>query len=928
MQRTVFRAVIAICTGLIGFTSGGCDGGSDDPGVHTSGRPWVKEQEFRDDPLLHATPDQTVILDLPPAPTRAVSTVQRKTFPYLVRDVDQGSFSFCIPTGASELNVIELESDSGSTVFRSERGGACPPIELRSGRYHLHLDYDTASVAPGGTTAFFYRPEQPRVLDSAEASAPSWNFFTFKAPDGNYVGLANPESNPGAVAAIYEAVAPQTIFLTGNLGIMGSSTCTPDTPSIAPFADTPVAGLAWFPSKEAATLIPDSELLSIDIGASATDVTNACTAASDHNDFGGCVITPSIQDLGSYRINLFNEDRCITGVTGWPIYLDAFNVVRLQPNTQNSATEFTVDYTGTLCSGGTCSSADLDLQQGEVAVFAECGFKGPAIVFAADVPDFSVYNDAPTDPTAGFVYGIKDNTAASIMIGPGTFVELWTHTGGASGNTLYGVPQNTDCLSGTPVDGQVSQMKIVSATTYIADTGGCVNCNLTGVDLSGENYASLNFTNAIFSGANLSDTKFTSAKLANASLAGTGIQLSGTDFTDAGLACADFSGLDLTGATFGGSSQDLGTNFDCRLNLASATFDFSDFPIADWRYLEMTGSTVNNVPDTLSSSSAPVDLSGAMLGGVTWLESKSLDFVNLGCFAGTSASGAVCPAQGANTAVCTTLTGTVLTSASLTNSCLDTVSLQGAFLNFANLDASDLTNASLQAKTNGVPARLAGAFLRDATLAGANLTGVTMTNANFFQGSGSASAAGATMTAANLSGAYLAGADFGDATLQGTTWTGAVLVGANFNGADLSQDPSTTATSTFDGAYMEGSVFVAANTNVADVNFLNTYWDLSGDSVSLNFLLPAKNLAFAGYWGDPSDPECVQASYPNSVFPTSGPPTTTDADNTCPNGDPGSCDAVWENPVVPIGQATPPSAVNPALPGTCTEVDILWQFGS
>ena len=167
-------------------------------------------------------------------------------------------------------------------------------------------------------------------------------------------------------------------------------------------------------------------------------------------------------------------------------------------------------------------------------------------MFAADVADFSVYNDTPTDKDKGFVYGIRDNAAASIIPGPGTLVELWTDTGSSSDNTVYGVPENVACLSDTPVDGKVSQMKIVSAKQYITDTGGCDNCNLAGINLSDTDLGEKSFINASFNSANLNGTSFKNATLKNTDFSGSGTQLDGTDFSSASLECTNFSSTDLT----------------------------------------------------------------------------------------------------------------------------------------------------------------------------------------------------------------------------------------------------------------------------------------------------------------------------------------------------------------------------------------------
>jgi uncharacterized protein YjbI with pentapeptide repeats len=933
------RTSIALLA-MAGLLLGGCsssnnnanDGAVSDD-VTTVDRPWVKEAEFRQDESLYATLEQTVIFDLEPS-SGENSALQRNTSRLVVSTTQR--LRICLPPQGPHLRALEIVSREGETVLRLQRGDGCSVADLSVGRYLLHLFHDTTTVERPGETAFFRWSNPPRVVrDSVEAADPDWDFLTFKAPNGKYVGLANPESNPGAVAAIYDTVTPATVFLKGDLGVLASPSCQPGSLSLAPFSETPVAGLGWFPATTQSTLFPDDELLAIQIDATAAAATSACNNAR-MNTFGACVVSFAITDLANYGINLASTDNCLLAETT-PINIDAFEVVKIASSAGAPATEFTVDYTGYLCGDngqpGTCSAAELNLQAGEVAVFADCNFTGPAIVFAADVPDFSAYDEAPTDPTGGYVYGIKDNAMGSVMVGHDTLVELWENPGGPDGNTVLGVPENIACLNGTALQDKVSQLSIVSVKQYIVDTGGCDNCNLTGVDLSDTDLSGKSFVNTIFASATLNDTSFKSAVLRQTVFAGSGTRIDDADFSGAALECTNFSKLDLTVATFG--DNPFTTDFSCRLNLVSATFDYTTFAVADWRYFAMTASVVNNVPDTLSSATTPLDLSGAEIGKVSWLRGKALDYVNLGCYAGTVVSNG-CPNSGSR--VCSTLTSAQLNGASLTHACLDSASLQGADLTSANLELADFTGAVMVSDVNDAAATLDGAFLRDATLANSNLTGASMNNVSFYAANSGADASGATMTDADLSGAYLFGADFSDATLRGTNWSNAMLATVDFSGANLSANSSGFA-STFVGAYMQGAVFNGASV-VNGVDFQSTYWGLddSGQTTmgTLNYLLRSGNIAFTGasmYLNQGVSDQCVQADYPNIVLGTSGPPMTTDDTVTCPNGDRGPCTVqAWNTPIVPFSGSgsQKQAATDPAFPtaSTCTAstVNIFWSF--
>jgi hypothetical protein len=179
------------------------------------------------------------------------------------------------------------------------------------------------------------------------------------------------------------------------------------------------------------------------------------------------------------------------------------------------------------------------------------------------------------------------------------------------------------------------------------------------------------------------------------------------------------------------------------------------------------------------------------------------------------------------------------------------------------------------------------------------------------------------MTGAKFNNAYMAGADFSGATLQSTEWNQAVLVGANFTNADLSKNETSDEVTDFGNAYLHGTVF--ANATVTDVDFDGSYWDLSQavTTPKINIELQISNLGFAGYWNAPSAPECVQAAYtPSSSTPL------TDASNLCPDGSLGPCGNKWEDAPIPIGETTPPGAIDPGLPGSCTTTDLCWGIES
>jgi uncharacterized protein YjbI with pentapeptide repeats len=378
--------------------------------------------------------------------------------------------------------------------------------------------------------------------------------------------------------------------------------------------------------------------------------------------------------------------------------------------------------------------------------------------------------------------------------------------------------------------------------------------------------------------------------------------------------------LDIAFTDTASISGRIATDLSCRLGLAGSSLHIDTLPPDLWRYADLTDATIVGAPGaTLSSTEQPLDLTGAILDGVR-LSGTVLDGARLGC--ATTSNGAV---------LCTSLKATDLSGASLKAATLTGARLQGASLSGANLDGADLTSAKLLGLSGGSPATLSGAFLRGAKLAKADLTGVIANYVNFYSIDGvTADATDAVMTGAKFNNAYMAGADFAGATLQSTEWTQAVLVGANFTNADLSKNETAGEVTDFGNAYLHGAVF--ANANVADANFDGSYWDLDTANTTLNIQLQRGNLGFAGYWNDPSAAECVQAAYPNPSYPSPSTPAT-DSSNTCPDGGLGDlvngCNGVWEDAGIPIGEATPPGAVAPALPGSCTsEPDLCWLIVS
>ncbi len=850
--------------------------------VTTNTRPWLEEAEFGQDPLLHATANQTVVLDLESrgddtgdtgdffSPRGGWGPIRDNRFRFLVEEPQK--FSFCIPEDEPSIVLLTVKENRdgwfhrGSIVVRSRPGGPCEPVSLAPGSYTVDVYHDSRTVPPGGKKAFLHRPQQARLLGSSQNDFTSAAWFTFKGPNGKFVGLS------GSLKSTVTAVAPLELWLLAPDSTMrnqgnGSTVAALDHGGIEPLVTVP------------------------------------------YTDYPGYYIQQfHVTDLGSGQFTLTTSDPLGQGA----VNLGGSDPTELVRNfVDTTPTTFTVDFKAFQCD--TCDSATLPLQEGEVALFAGCDYKGPAFVFQADAPDLSVYNNAAPE------FAIGDNMVSSVRLGPNALAVLFEDA--QFGGTALGIREDTPCLDATPLGNGAASSVLVTTDIkrFVVASDACENCNLTGIDLSNEDLTAGMFSETIFSEANLTNTIFKEAKLDHATLSQA--TLSGTDFTGAVLNCTDLSETDLSTVALD-YDPTITTDFSCRLNLSGTRLPIDALSFSSWRYLNLTDATIlGGEGATLSTLADPLDLSGAILSGVTGLSGVILDGADLGC---------ATPAAAEKN--CTQLIDTDLSKASLIQANLADAAMNGATLNQANLEKADLSGAQLSKSPNtGFSAKLNGAYLKNANLAQANLGGATLKNANWyssFEGVCSnwigtcASGEGANLSNADLEGAYLNGLDLSGATLQGANLAGALLIGANFTQANLSGDTTIGASMYLTGAFLQGVDFTdTVSTDGAD--FTSAYVDLTTpNGQTMVFQLPADNLGFTGYGKDPDEPECVYFSY-TTQFKTLVPVTTSLT--TCPDGNGGACtDTRWQTPTTPIDQAQPPSSNSLSPAGTCTTIDFDW----
>lgn len=859
-------------------------------------RSWLLEEEFSADETLHATRLQTVVLQLEGS-DEGGDAIVKNAVRFVVEE--EKSHSFCVSELEQHILRIELINSGGDTVIENDRGGACQSVTLEEGHYLLNIYHDGRSVGSDGVLAFLHRPE-PLGVSSTPANyytLPTMDFWVFRGPNGDFV------TNASTNSALPLAAISQTVS----------------------------ASEVWRPTAAGRTNGIKYSLTS----ASNDEIVNFCVEGGDDNTSLSWMFTGTPGDTCQYANGLITKNAEANFIQ-YNVSLDLFQfdwlldaqsrngVLNLDPEehvkwgtatTDYQAGIFTTEYAGYDCDTACVDDTTLPLATGQIALYKECDYQGPAFVFMADIDDMSIYSSAAS---AGL--GISIDEASSIRLGEDTIARLYSQTDQA--DTPLVTASDIPCLDETELGNDVlKSFEIIdeSAIAYIVSSKGCSNCILTGIDLSKQDFTGYDFTGTVFIGADLTSTTFLNATMDYAELSSVKstdevTSLAGTNFDGASMKCTGLSDSDVTSATF--EDITITTDFSCHLSLQGATIAYTNFNKAEWRYMDLSDSTMSGLPDSLSTISDPLDLSGVILSNTTWLKGMTLDGVNLGCYALEESQTTVCPAS-TGTKFCSTLQGTSLVGASLEGACLSQAAMEGAFLTTSNLDGADMSGVQLKAINEGNPATLDGAFMRNVTLTGADITGISANNVNFYTVSGgTADATDVTATGADFSGSYLAFADFSGSTsnLQSTTWSNAMLLGVSFEEADLSTNTSggvNSGTATkFTGAYMQGTNF--SDAILDNVNFTSTYWDTLGSGGALNFLIPKQNLGFNGYWKDISLPECP----PDLSYDSGNPPpmNVTNSYNTCPDGGPGPCDTTWGDPVQDISLAFFQSAVSPLFP--------------
>lgn len=458
--------------------------------------------------------------------------------------------------------------------------------------------------------------------------------------------------------------------------------------------------------------------------------------------------------------------------------------------------------------------------------------------------------------------------------------------------------------------------------------------NFTRTDLTGATFrnavfvASGQFAHPIdFSFATLRRTRFDNA-----------IFNGGTFFTYATMGCAHFDGTDITQrkAIFGPAlalDATTETTEGCRTTFNKATMS-CEF-LAQWNALDLTGAGVGACQpllETIGGESghdfshgqyAGVSFQGFQLARSKW-NGAELTRVN---FQQATLDGAT--GLAGSSAQQTRLAGAQFNKASVQNVDLSNALLYGADFTLANLSNSSFAHSYLNI-ADGYPiaAKFDNAHLRNVNMTGAQLAGVSFTYASLYgtfgfgaptkcsyqpntppSASTCASVAGATLTLADFSNAYLAGLDLSGATIDGTNFSASILIGATFDGATFTTTSGRPAK--FPNALLQGAIF-GFDAALTNVSMVGAYFDFGspdnasmGNSVAL--LLGPKYTRFAG--STAVAPTCVAPLYGSfgSISPT--------VQLVCPDGSNGVCGATSKSPFNPKWQAATPLATATPTPG-------------
>jgi uncharacterized protein YjbI with pentapeptide repeats len=542
---------------------------------------FLHEREFGADPTLTAMPSQLVVLELEPGAAR-VENAYRYT-------LASGRYRVCIE---GDLTGLTVEDANERTLARVDSTTGCRELEVPKGVYRFTVTHDGTAMTSGSRVAFASAPRPVRLLacpgnDHGDVRkctprdgyvamlSTAFGVVVRATPDGSFSCEDNhyPAFRPGQIPFNYDYTY-ETDNYTHKIDDyalirLGEPVLDPADPTRGPH------------------LLAGNTPLGLDVSHCASDPAHPAANQITYGVYAGTVTDASKNALVSRsrtfpfdNVGLFLDDShgfangaafyefelVAYGRNGARQFLsnldaDGFDVGELRRNASEDLASFFTPFRY-LPAGGDTTSLDA----GEVALFRECGYKGPATVFVQDQPSLAEWSTA---------FLPLDGTTRSVRVGPNTRAVLYP--GAGFGGAAQTIEADTPCLASRTG----SSLRIGDLVSVLfATTRACVGCDLSGGDLSGADLSGGDLSRARFDGANLSRAKLTNAVLDHASFANA--RLHGADLSNAELRGANLGGAflnaDLPGKTLNAAVL-IGAHLK-DVNLSSAQLDGADFTTA------------------------------------------------------------------------------------------------------------------------------------------------------------------------------------------------------------------------------------------------------------------------------------------------------------------------------------------------------------
>ncbi|MEO6326595.1 MAG: pentapeptide repeat-containing protein, partial [Thermoanaerobaculia bacterium] len=529
-------------------------------------RAFLHEREFTADPRLVATPSQLVVLELERGANRVESTYRYT--------LASGRYRVCVE---GEITSIAVADAQDRTLALVDRATGCRELAVAKGVYQITVTHDGTALTSGSHIAFASSPKpEARLLVCPGGFYPAYtctprdgyvvvalggSFPVLHAQPGGAFSCDGGHPRSGEMPLVFGDP-----FSVDEYALVrfGTGSVDPSDPSTGPhllFGTTP---------------------LGID--------PVHCSSDGSYGIYAGNVTDPTKNSLVSHKrgfppdnIGLYLDDQQYFHSTDYRLELGAYSAHHqwsvwqaytsnneLRSGTSGGGAYFTpFRY---LPSGGDTTPLD----PGEVALFRECGYKGPATVFVVDQSSLAQWS-------SGFLP--LDKTTRSVRLGSNTSAVLYPSS------SFTGAPQTLDVDTPCLASPAASSLRIGDVVSLLlTTTRTCVGCNLTGVDLSGADLSGYVLSGARLNGANLSRAKLANAVLDHASLANA--RLNGADLSNAELSQANLSGAFLNADPPNkilSAAVLIGAHLK-NVNLASAELDGADFTSATFYATNPAGS--------------------------------------------------------------------------------------------------------------------------------------------------------------------------------------------------------------------------------------------------------------------------------------------------------------------------------------------------